>query len=101
MGFRGQFAQQQSGATHVRFGSKTDISECPTDIYFTSESGLRRNQIRELIVQPVGKMAADPNGSYSIVVTRRGGPCIDHSYDIDTELAFHVEPLLRFIGARS
>ena len=29
---------------------------------------------------------------------RRNGPRIDHSYHIDTELAFHVEPPLRFIG---
>src|SRR5262249_36643761 len=29
MGFRGQFAQQQSQAAHVRFGSKADIAAPP------------------------------------------------------------------------
>ena len=32
---------------------------------------------------------------------RRNGPRIDHSYHIDTELAFHVKPLRHFIGGRS
>jgi hypothetical protein len=32
MGFRGQFARQQSRATHVRFGSKADIGEGGTDV---------------------------------------------------------------------
>jgi hypothetical protein len=39
MGFRGQFAQQQSEPAHVRFGSKADIGEGPTDVRFTPKSG--------------------------------------------------------------
>ena len=39
MGFRGQFARQQSRAADVRFGSKADITECKTNVRFTPESG--------------------------------------------------------------
>ena len=44
MGFRGRFAQQQSWAAHVRFGSKADIAEYETNVRFTPKSGhsLRR-----------------------------------------------------------
>ena len=38
-GFRGHLAQQQSRATHVRFGSKADIGSPPVDVCFTPESG--------------------------------------------------------------
>ena len=44
MGFRGQFAQQQSWAAHVRFGSKADIEASPPDVCFTSESGHRLSE---------------------------------------------------------
>ena len=39
MGFKGQFAQQQSEVTHVRFGSKADIASRPSDVRFTPKSG--------------------------------------------------------------
>jgi len=39
MGFRGQFAEQQPWAAHVRFGSKADILEGLRDVRFTPESG--------------------------------------------------------------
>jgi hypothetical protein len=39
MGISGQFAQQQSQAAHVRFGSKADIQPRPTNVRFTPESG--------------------------------------------------------------
>ena len=39
MGFRGQFAQQQSQAVHVRFGSKADIGALPINVRFTPKSG--------------------------------------------------------------
>jgi hypothetical protein len=38
-GFRAQFAQQQFCRAHVCFGSKADISECPSDVRFTPKSG--------------------------------------------------------------
>src|SRR6516164_10696573 len=41
MGFRGQFAQQQSETAHVRFGSKADNAECETNVRFTPNSGHR------------------------------------------------------------
>jgi hypothetical protein len=41
MGFRTQFAQQQSWAAHVRFGSKADIDPLLSDVRFTPESGRR------------------------------------------------------------
>src|SRR5215831_9618228 len=41
MGFRGQFAQQQSEAGHVRFGSKADIEAPSPDVRFTPKSGHR------------------------------------------------------------
>jgi len=41
MGFRGQFARQQSRAAHVRFGSKADIAESKSNVRFTPESGHR------------------------------------------------------------
>jgi hypothetical protein len=43
MGFRRQFAEQQSRAADVRFGSKADISACPSNVRFTPKSG-HRNQ---------------------------------------------------------
>jgi hypothetical protein len=39
MGFRGQFAQQQSCPAHVRFGSKADIADCEANVRFTPKSG--------------------------------------------------------------
>ena len=39
MGFRGQFARQQSLAAHVRFGSEADIFGGLRDVRFTPESG--------------------------------------------------------------
>ena len=39
MGFRGQFAQQQSETAHVRFGTKADIVHRLADVRFTPESG--------------------------------------------------------------
>jgi hypothetical protein len=39
MGFTGQFAQQQSWAAHVRFGSKADIDARLFDVRFTPKSG--------------------------------------------------------------
>ena len=39
MGFRGQFAGQQSQPDDVRFGSKADIAASPTNVCFTPESG--------------------------------------------------------------
>ena len=39
MGFRGRFAQQQSWAAHVRFGSEADIEALPPDVRFTPKSG--------------------------------------------------------------
>jgi hypothetical protein len=39
MGFRGQFARQQSGAADVRFGSKPDMTPRIRDVRFTTESG--------------------------------------------------------------
>src|SRR6516164_5052835 len=42
MGFRGQFAQQQSCAAHVRFGSKADIAASLSDVRFTPKSGHRQ-----------------------------------------------------------
>ena len=39
MGFNDQFAQQQSWAAYVRFGSKADIEAPPPDVRFTPESG--------------------------------------------------------------
>jgi hypothetical protein len=38
MGFRNQFAQQQSEAAHVRFGSKADIEATPSDVRFAPKS---------------------------------------------------------------
>jgi hypothetical protein len=38
-GFAGQFAEQQSRAAHVRFGSKADIGLALVDVRFTPESG--------------------------------------------------------------
>jgi len=38
MGFRGQFARQQSRTLDVRFGSKADIEAPPTDVRFTPKS---------------------------------------------------------------
>src|SRR5690242_16741773 len=42
MGFRDQFAQQQSLAAHIRFASKADIEARPRRVRFTPESGHRR-----------------------------------------------------------
>jgi len=39
MGFRGRFAQQQSWAAHVRFGSESDIEAPSPDVRFTPKSG--------------------------------------------------------------
>src|SRR5262249_54784766 len=39
LGFNGDLAQQQFCEAHVRFGSKADISECPSDVCFTPNSG--------------------------------------------------------------
>jgi hypothetical protein len=39
MGFKAQFAQQQSWAAHVRFGSKADMKLCNRDVRFTPKSG--------------------------------------------------------------
>jgi hypothetical protein len=39
MGFSGQFAQQQSQAAHVRFGSKADIHPPSADVRFAPKSG--------------------------------------------------------------
>src|SRR5262249_41692888 len=39
MWFRGQFAQQQSQAAHVRFGSKADIRRRLNNVRFTPKSG--------------------------------------------------------------
>jgi len=39
MGFRSQFAQQQSCVTHVRFGSEADIEVRSADVRFTPKSG--------------------------------------------------------------
>jgi hypothetical protein len=39
MGFRGQFARQQSWTSHVLVGSKADISPCPRHVRFTPKSG--------------------------------------------------------------
>ena len=39
MGFRGQFGQQQSRVSHVRFGSKADIAASSTNVRFTPKSG--------------------------------------------------------------
>jgi len=39
MGFRGQFAGQQSSAAHVRFGSKADIARDQVNVRFTPKSG--------------------------------------------------------------
>jgi len=39
MGFRGRFAQQQSWAAHVRFGSEADIEAPSPDVRFTPKSG--------------------------------------------------------------
>jgi hypothetical protein len=41
MGFKRQFARQQSCAAHVRFGSKADIRQLGTDVRFTPKSGHR------------------------------------------------------------
>src|SRR5262249_26337139 len=41
MGFRGQFAGQQSQAAAVRFGSKEDMRFKKRDVRFTPESGHR------------------------------------------------------------
>ena len=41
MGFRGQFARQQSETLDVRFGSKADIDACPSDVRVTPKSGHR------------------------------------------------------------
>ena len=38
MGFGRPFAQQQSWAAHVRFGSKADIGARPRDVCFTPKS---------------------------------------------------------------
>jgi len=38
-GFSRQFALHQSGATHVRFGSKADIDTRESNVRFTPESG--------------------------------------------------------------
>jgi hypothetical protein len=38
-GFGGQFAQQQSCAPHVRFGSKADMTACLDDVRFAPKSG--------------------------------------------------------------
>ena len=42
MGFRGRFAQQQSWAAHVRFGSKADILAAHRNVCFTPKSGHAR-----------------------------------------------------------
>jgi hypothetical protein len=41
IGFRGWFAQQQSLAADVRFGSKADIEASSPNVRFTPESGHR------------------------------------------------------------
>ena len=43
MGFRGQFARQQSRAANVRFGSKADIEARLFDVRFTSERHRNRH----------------------------------------------------------
>jgi hypothetical protein len=39
MGSDRHFARQQSSGPNVRFGSKADIGEGPTDVRFTPKSG--------------------------------------------------------------
>jgi hypothetical protein len=39
MGVQGQFAQQRTCTTHVRFGSKADIGLASVDVRFTPNSG--------------------------------------------------------------
>ena len=46
MGFRGQFARQQSCPVHVRFGSKADIARDQLNVRFTPKSG-HRNSLTE------------------------------------------------------
>src|SRR5215470_16712263 len=41
MGFRSEFARQQSWPAHVRFGSKADIGARPRHVRFTPKSGHR------------------------------------------------------------
>jgi len=40
MGFRGQFAQQQSETAHVRFGSKADMAARLSDVRFGSKADI-------------------------------------------------------------
>jgi len=45
MGFRNQFAWQQSSGPNVRFGSKADIHQPPTDARFTPKSRHRNSVV--------------------------------------------------------
>ena len=42
MGLRGRFAQQQSSAVHVRFGSKADIGARPQHVRFTPKADIAK-----------------------------------------------------------
>jgi hypothetical protein len=51
MGFRGQFARQQSWATHVRYGSKAELEDLRAGINHHRREGLC-NKIVEVVLPP-------------------------------------------------
>jgi hypothetical protein len=54
MGFRGQFARQQTLAAHVRFGSKADITDGRSDVRFTPKADISRRGYRRHMLASQG-----------------------------------------------
>jgi hypothetical protein len=72
MGFRGQFAQQQSEAPHVRFGSLAEIEARPRNVRFTPESGHWKSAARcPLCAKSGHDSERQPHCSYPCTVTPR------------------------------
>jgi len=73
-GFGGQFAQQQSCAPHVRFGSKADIDVCRLHVRFTPKSGHRNSLQRCPLCANSGHDCFSPNSIPRFARTPSGQP---------------------------